>query len=321
MSNIVPSTANLPAELQDVFNAEELAGDLYDGTSGGFAVIGFKGSRWKIKSGGEEEPVLDDNGEAKPSLEVVLVKASREISKVYYDKDYAEGDDSAPDCSSVDSTVPDAESANPQSETCATCPNNAWGSKITPAGKKSKACGDSRRVAVVPLQDIANEPYGGAMLLRVPAASLSDLAKYGKGMQAKGFPYNAIGTRLGFDINAAYPKLTFKPIKPLSEAQLIQVAEVFHSDGLQSVLSKTASVSAPKPQPKPKPKPKPAESVSFEFEEESENPAPAEEQPSPTPKPAAKKPVKKAAATQPAPAEDTPDDDLDALLADLDSGS
>ena len=322
MSKMVPVGANLPAELQDVFNVEELAGDLYDGASSGFAVVGFKGSRWKLKYGGEEQPVLDDNEEPKPSIEVVIIKASREISKIYYEKDYAEGDDSSPDCFSSDGTVPDAESLAPQSDTCANCSHNVWGSKITPAGKKSKACGDSRRIAVVPLDDITNEAYGGPMLLRVPAASLQDLAKYGKGMAAKGFPYNAIGTRLGFDIDAAFPKLTFKPIRVLKDEQLVQVAEVFRSDSVANILDQAPVTPPAAKKPSPKKATPKAESVSFDFEEEVEQAEeevvkPAAKKPA-AKKPAAKKPAAKKAAATPEPEGDL-DADLDDLLSDLDS--
>ena len=323
MSDLVPVGANLPAHLQDAFNVDELAGDLYDGASSGFAVVSIKGSRWKIKHGGEEMPVLDDNDEPKPSIEVVIVKASRDISKLYYAKAYAEGDDSPPDCFSAKGDVPDPESVNPQADTCATCAHNVWGSKITDAGKKTKACGDSRRIAVVPLDDINNELHGGAMLLRVPAASLSDLAKYGKGMAAKGFPYNAVGTRLGFDIDAAYPKLTFKPIRALTDEQLADVAEAFHSDTVSNILSQPAELRPVAPQaatvPKEKPKPKKAESVSLDFDE------PAAEKPvakkAAAKKPAARKPAAKKEPEVPANANGAADinDDLDDLLSDLDS--
>ena len=100
--------------------------------------------------------------------------------------------------------------------TCAGCPQNAWGSRITPAGKKAKACADSKRVAVSPLGDIRNEAFGGPMMLRVPAASLVDFANYGDGMDARGYQYYAVGTKMSFDSAEVYPKLVFEPIRPLN---------------------------------------------------------------------------------------------------------
>ena len=305
MGDLVNITSNIPAELKNVFDAEALAGDLSDGaSSGGFAAVSFRGSKWRIAYGGETQPILNSDEEPVPSLEAVIVKASKDVSKLFYAKQYEEGDDEAPDCWSVDGKTPDIESTNKQCETCAACPNNVWGSKISGAGKKTKACSDNRRVVVVPLGDISNVDHGGAMLLRVPAASLADLAQYGKGMSAKGFPYNAIGTRIGFDINASYPKLTFKPIRQLTQDEMLEVAEVFNSDTLHNILSSTpVAAAAPAPVKVPEP------AVSLEFED-----TPVEK-----PKVVAKKKaaVKKKVVAKKAEVE--ADSDLDDLLADLDS--
>jgi hypothetical protein len=94
------------------------------------------------------------------SLDVVLLKANPQLSKLYYSKAYAEGDDGAPDCSSANGITPDSGVPNPQSASCAGCPQNVWGSKITPQGTKTKACADMRRLAVVPERDIACQTWG-----------------------------------------------------------------------------------------------------------------------------------------------------------------
>jgi hypothetical protein len=319
MGDLANIKNNLPAEIADVFNADDLAGDLYDGIQAGFAVVSIRGSRWRISKGGETEPVVNADGEPVASLECVIVKASRNVSKIFYAEAYAEGDAEAPDCWSVDGLTPDAGSGTPQSKTCATCPQNVWGSKITPAGKKTKACGDNRRIAVVPLGDILNKKYDGAMLLRVPAASLADLALYGKGMAGKGFPYNAVGTKMGFDLEASFPKLTFRPVRPLTEEQLMEVAEVSRSPQVQAILEVAAEHAAPAAAVEPKPEPQAA--VSLDFEEEVEI---AEEEVAAPPK---KKAATKKAATKKAaakPVEEVEEDSeeessLDDLLADLDS--
>lgn len=208
-----------------------------------------------------------------------------------------------------------------QCETCAACPNNVWGSKISPQGKKTKLCGDNRRVAVVPLGEITNEAMGGPMLLRVPAASLADLATYGKGMAAKGFPYNAIGTRIGFDLNASYPKLTFKPIRKLSDEELAEVAAHFQGEALANILDVPQDLTAkaaPAAEPKPEPKPEPA--VSLDFEDESEPASAPAEKPKTKAKAKAKAKAKKAEkpAAEPAPEKEL-GDELDDILSDLDN--
>ena len=326
MGDLANVKNTLPAEMQDVFDADSLAGDLYDGVQGGFAVISIRGSRFRIAKAGEETVMLNEKDEPIGSLECVLVKASRNVSKLYYAKSFEEGDDAAPDCWSIDGITPDAGATTPQSSKCATCPQNVWGSKITPAGKKTKACGDNRRIAVVPLGDIENKQYDGAMMLRVPAASLADLALYGKGMAGKGFPYNAIGTRIGFDTSASFPKLTFKPIRPLTEAELIQVAEVAMSPTVNAILDAPPTEAAPTPEPTAEPEA--AVSLDFEQEEgddvdavtaEMEGKAPPKKKAAVKKKAAAKKPEPEPEPAEEEAAADPVEESLDDLLADLDS--
>lgn len=302
----IKNGANIPAEYAGMFEAD--SDDLISGASGGFAVVSIRGSKWRIKSGGEETVVTNDEGDPMPTLEVVMIKASPALSKIYYAKSYEEGDAEAPDCYSTDGVKPSADAPNKQSDSCATCPHAVWGSKITPAGKKAKACQDSRRIAVVPAGDVENELYGGPMLLRVPAASLADLATFGKQLKAKGYPYNTIATKLGFDPNASYPKLTFKALRPLSEDELGTIAQHLQSDRLHQVLAddEFAAPAAPAAAPKKEE----TKTVDVDFEE----PAPE----------AKAKPAKKAAAkkAEPAPEKEEPksdlDNDLDDILGELD---
>lgn len=324
--------SNLPAELQELFDISH-GDDLSSGVSGGFSVVSIRGSKFRIKHSGEEEPVVDDNGEPIASLELVIVKAKPEVSKIFYEADYEEGDSSEPDCFSVDGIAPDPNASNKQSIGCAACPHNQWGSRITPAGKKAKRCSDNRRIAVVPLNDLKNDVYGGAMLLRVPAASLSDLSMYGKKMVAKGYPYNAIATRIGFDINASYPKLTFKAMRPLTSDELTIVGEHITGDVVTSILSESIEI-APKPGDKAEEQtgvpakqdmddfedeapPAAAEAVDDTFEDAETAPAPA-----PASRVAKKKTKKKAAKKadpEPSKSEEvTGDAELDDILKELD---
>jgi hypothetical protein len=314
MSNIVSMDKNkMPAHLVDVFNLDD-EDDLSGGVSGGFSVVSIRGSKWRVKHNGEETPLLNAEGDPVASLEVVILKSSPMLSHIYYEKSYEEGDDQGPDCYSLNGERPEADSRNKQADNCATCPNAVWGSKITPAGKKAKKCQDNRRVAVVPAGDVVNEIYGGPMLLRIPAASLGDLAAFGKGLKAKGFPYNTISARIGFDMDVSYPKLTFKAVRPLTDQQLQEVADHLTSGRVATILEQAndyavAPEAAAAPEPKPEPKVKSSVDVEFEMEE-----------------PAATEPAKEKPATKKAAAKEEPkaeakstqlDDDLDDILSDL----
>lgn len=281
--NVVPfAGGKIPAALQDVgFDADDLSA----GVTGSFAVISFRSSRWRIKFQGEEHNLLNADGDPVSSLELVLLKANPHITKNYYKEGYVDGATDAPDCFSLDGIKPDPTSPELQAESCARCPKNVFGSKITPAGKKAKACQDNRRMAVVPANDLRNDTFGGPMLLRVPAMSLPDLALMGKQLKNRGFPYNTVTVRVGFDMEASYPKLTFRPVRPLSEDEGVVVRELLSDVKLERVLAEAIEFDAP-----------PAEDEAPPADDLFEQPV------APAAKPAAALAAKPAAKPKPAPA-------------------
>ena len=314
MSEVIPfDQKNLPAELSGFFDVDSMADDLSAGVAGGFAILSFRGSKWRIKASGEEVLVTNEDGEARPSVELIFLKASPDISKVFYDHKYVEGSDDPPTCMSVNGIIPDADSTTPQAPSCAACPHNQWGSRMTDDGRKAKACQDSRRIAVVPMGDIENEQYGGPMLLRVPAASLNDLKSYGVGMKNKGFPYNTIVTRVGFDPDASYPKLTFKPVRRITEAEAHELTAHYKGEKIEAILTQADENRALQKQAlveEKKPEPPKQEAVSLEFEEDAPK---AEAKPEPKPEP---KVEEKQEAAEPSGLEA----DLDGILAKLENG-
>lgn len=304
MADIVPfeDNAKLPKSLASMFTAG--ADDLSAGVTGGFGVVSIRGSKWRIKYQGDETVVTDENDEAIAGLELVLIKASPKLSKIFYKDTYVEGSAEAPDCFSNDGVRPDASVQDPQAKTCEVCPHNQWGSRITEAGKKAKACHDSRRVAVVPAGDLENKLYGGPMLLRIPPASLGDLAQYGKALNQKGFPYFGIITRLSFDLDAAYPKLKFKAVRVLKEAEGAVINDYLQDNEALGRILESNEFSDPAPAAESAP------AVDVELETPAEKPA-AEKKAAPKKK-AAKK-------VEPEPSGDeVPDADLDDILKGLD---
>jgi hypothetical protein len=230
--------ATLAPEFKALVAAGELGDDLGEGLrGGGFAVISKKGSKWRIKYKGEETLVTNADGEPAPSLEAVIIKANPFINKQYYKGKWVEGSAAAPDCFSLDGKLPSSQVESPQHHNCAGCPMNVWGSKINEQGKKVKACQDTKKLAVVPLRDIPNIGFNGPMLYRVTSSELGDLGTFADQMKSRGFPYNSVAVRLGFDPNASHPKVTFKAIRPLSGEEAQQVLELYRSDSVARVLS------------------------------------------------------------------------------------
>ena len=166
-----------------IFGAYDPSDDLGTAISVGYAVMGYRGKTWSIKYNGEEEPLLREDGSGDPlnSIDVVVIKAPNHLSKVWYEQQWNDGSNAPPDCASSNGIVPDLNVPKPQNKICLTCKWNMFGSRPAVAGQaptKGKACGDNKRLAIVPLGAIKNEKYGGPMLLRVPAASLGDLGNF-----------------------------------------------------------------------------------------------------------------------------------------------
>jgi hypothetical protein len=322
MNAIVPKNFG---PLSNRFRNAQLENDLAGGVATSYGIVGYRGKVWSIRHRGDERQLLREDGDGpRGSIEVVIVKANAHLSKIWYENGYVEGSAAAPDCFSNNGITPDASSAKKQSNTCATCPMNAWGSRITPAGKAGKACSDSKRIAVVPLADLNNEVYGGPMLLRVPAASLNDLAAYGTKMQQIGYPYQAIGTRIAFDPAESYPKFVFSAIRPLSDDEADVVLSLAHGPQVARVLSEeqaSAGPALPPPDPAsvfeqpPAPKPAPAPGAAPLPAHDPETGEIQQEA-----KPAAKRTYKKTPAPAPAPepvsvaAPSSFEDELDAQL-------
>jgi hypothetical protein len=237
MANIIPfeGSSKLPAYLK-AFNDSELNADLTAHAGGGFPVISIKGKTFAIVRDGERTVIPNPKDPESPatSIEVVIIKANKNTSKVFYlkgyDKDSSEGQ--KPDCYSNDGIAPAADAQNPQSKKCATCPHNQWGSRVTDKGtSKGKACADTVRLAVAPAGQL-NDP----MLLRVPPASIRTLGEFGQTLAKRGVGYNMVVTKIAFDAEAESPKLTFKPIGFLDEDGFAEVREVMESKIVSDIL-------------------------------------------------------------------------------------
>ena len=228
--------------VSSVFGGQAATNDeLGAGVASSYGVMGYKGKVWSTRFGGVETPLMREDGDgAKGSIEVVIVKAATPISKIYYKGGYVDGSSAAPDCWSASGVTPDGSVQNKVHSTCADCPMNAWGSRVTEAGKPGKACADSRRIAIVPLNDMDNELFGGPMLLRIPAASLKDLKAYGDLLNSYQYPYYAVATRISFDPKEAYPKFVFNAIRPLTDDEGRKVMALRDDKRVATVLNETA---------------------------------------------------------------------------------
>jgi hypothetical protein len=174
--------------------------------------ISIRGGVFRMMVGGQETAKSDER-----SMQVVIVAAAEHVSRTFYAGQYEEGEQAPPACWSADGIRPDASIKDPQSQTCANCPQNISGS----GQGDSRACRFSRRLAVV----LSNDMNGDVFQLVLPSKSIfgkvennkMPLEAYVKYLAAHGVNVEDVVTEMRFDTDSATPKLTFSPIRPLEE--------------------------------------------------------------------------------------------------------
>jgi hypothetical protein len=198
--------------------------NLASGIGSSYGVISYKGKVWTLRHRGERHTfVRPDDGTPVGHLDVIVLRTAPGKSKSFYDGGYdpnaSEG--KHPTCASLDGITPDPDVPQQQATACAICPRNAW--KVNAEGRKGRDCSDYKRLAVliVPSQSAAvlGAPLMEPVFLRIPPASLNDLALLGEQMGGQGWHYSTYVTRISFDPDQPHPKMVFKAHQPMSEAE------------------------------------------------------------------------------------------------------
>lgn len=251
------------------------------GVTGGLALpmLSIRSKVFRARLDGQEQELSKTR-----DLELILVAARPYVSKRYYEDAYQSGSTDAPDCSSLDGKTPDA-GDNRQSEKCATCPHNVFGSKGA-----GKACADYKRLVVLPL--VNGKAVSTPCILDVPATSLKTpkamrggtdlmLKEYMNTLARHQIDPTTVVSTISFT-GAEYPQISWSFARYVEEHEYNLVQELRESEDVQDVLGE-------------------------DVHEEAGTISPTEEAPVKVQEPA-KKPVKKAAKPEPEPAaEETPE--------------
>ena len=176
------------------------------------------------------------------TINLILLDANPFVSKRYYAKAYDSSSEEAvsPDCFSDNGVSPSPSAASPQCTTCAACPQNVWGSKITPTGSKVRACGDSKRLAVLAVDTGTDTVYE----LSVPGTSMKELHEVITKLDGQGIPAQAVVFEVGFDDAASYPKLKFRPVGFINEEQAELVQRLQNGDAVKEAIGTAVAVPA-----------------------------------------------------------------------------
>lgn len=257
-SMILFQPGGVPAHILNNPNAVSLNAAAQQGIRLSFPILSIEGKVWSVVFRGKRTVVqasdgTDKNGKPLPvmpvrSLEVVVVGVSPHIHKAFYLTAYQnDGKFRLPDCFSANGERPDPTAANIQSELCSTCLKNQWESATNPDGTpaKGKACSDVKKIVVVPAADIDNATYGGPMMLRVPATSLQNLAKYGGQLDLAGYDMTQVVTSLSFDPAITHQVIMFTAIDFVRDAANYEgVCDWARSDIVRRMLDEMPEVEA-----------------------------------------------------------------------------
>ena len=236
--------AGMPALFQELFGGG-LSDDLSANVGMGYSYLSIQGKNFHIVSGQDSELQMTP-GSNMPAqyLDIVLLKASRNMAKTFYLNGFTQESHAPPDCMSNDGIVPDPSSPQKQAPNCAGCPQNQWGTRMGADGEgKGKACQDNRRVAIATI-DFIEDP----MLLRVPPTTLKAMAEYGNTLAKKGVPYQAVVTRIFFDHTVAYPKLNFQAVRFVTDAEAVAIKLALEDAVVEQIVGGTL-VQQPPQQP------------------------------------------------------------------------
>lgn len=197
--------------------------------------ISIRGGKWRMMMSGEQ--IATSNSD---TLDVVVVNAAPHVSRSYYNKGYDGKSTGQPDCWSNDGTRPDPKAKSPQYSACEGCPKNIAGSGTNGQGR---ACKYSRRLAVVLANDVE---HSDIYQIQLPATSLFGKAKDDSHMpldayvrHLAGYNYSITGvvTEMRFDPNAESPRIYFRAVKRLTDAEREVVVEKGTSQEALSAIS------------------------------------------------------------------------------------
>ncbi len=155
---------------------------------------------------------------AEPPFEAIIVQ-SLDNMRSYYSSD------EQIICASADGITPSDKSSEPQSKQCAACPKNSWGSRITPNGKRAKACTEYATLKVLVLSDL----LPSYALLRVPSTSLRSFRDYKKSLSTRGYSPKRVVTYISTVPQENFDLITFKIVRFLKGDELSSIKTLTHS--------------------------------------------------------------------------------------------
>lgn len=216
----LPQTATadqLPAELHAMLAEAAKEKAAAETNSDNIPFLSLKGKRFTLN-------------EEKLGTELDVVILADLYDNSYYDRPYKEGVQVPPACFAInsahDALAPHEASPVKQSDDCATCPKNEWGSSQNGSGK-GKACRNGRRLLVAPyIRTTGAVSMGELAIVNLAPTTLTSYSEYLRKLPKVGLPLPpmpmfAVATHLSFDDDRAYPVLKFEKIDNLTDPNVL----------------------------------------------------------------------------------------------------
>lgn len=106
--------------------------------------VSIRGNKFTLVDGAGNKKQLGD------TMDFLVTDIGDHVGKMYFSNPQWSPDaDDPPDCWSTNGVGPSRDAINPQARTCAECPHNVRGSRISAMGSSIKACRDEVVIAIV----------------------------------------------------------------------------------------------------------------------------------------------------------------------------
>lgn len=214
MSNVSIFSQEVPEFLRGAEGLNDLTKSLAGNIGSGAKRISIRGGVFRKQVGGKEVGKLTDR-----VLNVIIVNARKNVSRVYYAGKYNPDEIVPPTCWANDGDVPDAGVKDKQSSSCATCPQNIAGS----GEGNSRACRFQRRIAVVLEGDTSGDVYQIALpattIFGKGEGNLHPFESYTKYIAGNGRNIDQIITQISMDLDSDTAKLLFSPLRHINQEE------------------------------------------------------------------------------------------------------
>ena len=224
--DLATTEPGLPAELAAQF-AEDAKENLKNVEQAYFR-ISVKGGKFKV-----DGVKIGKDGRGEEFSAIIL----KEIPVNTFNKTaYKEGETSVPECWSLGGYKPAPGCEEPQAATCASCPQNRFGSAVdknTGEAGKGKACSNSRRLI------LKIDGYDMPVLLQIPPTSRKNLDSYLKQLSAgeQKVPMFALHTHFQMSEDFDYPVVEMSREGFLTAEQYQEIKEFRQSDIVTAALN------------------------------------------------------------------------------------